>query len=258
VSWRRLCFERNTRSGEKREGAKKQRPIMARLRLFGLATASALVVLVGAAGSATAQGTTATLYVSSTGSDTGTCPEAAPCASLAYALSQATGGDTISIGAGSFPGVATVAVNVTIEGAGANETTLTGGTPNTAILTIASGTSVGIEDLALEPTSLGEDGVSATTGTLRLVGVSIVQAGQTGWRPTNGVAALPGSGTIQLSVLDSTIADAFQNGIAIGSSSASADTLSVVDSTIADNTADGILDTNRDQITLQDDTISGN
>jgi len=219
VSWRRLCFERNTRSGEKRESGKKQRPIMARLRLFGLATASALVVLVGAAGSATAQSTTATLYVSSTGSDTGTCPEAAPCASLGYALSQATGGDTISIGAGSFPGVATVAVNVTIEGAGANETTLTGGTVNTAILTIASGTSVGIEDLALEPTSLGEDGLSATTGTLRLVGVSIVQAGQTGSPPANGVAALPGSGTIQLSVLDSTIADASQNGIAIGSSS---------------------------------------
>jgi hypothetical protein len=232
---------------------------MSRLWLLGLATASALVVIVGAAGSATAGTAAATLYVTTTGTDTGTCPEAAPCASLGYALSQATGGDTISIGPGSFPGVATVAVNVTIEGAGANNTTLTGGTANTAILTIAPGASVGIQDLALGPASLGEDGVSATTGTLRLVGVSILQAGQNGALPANGVAALPGTGTIQLSVLDSTIAHATQNGIAVGASSTSANTLSVVNSTIADNTADGILDTSTDdQVTLQDDTISGN
>jgi len=232
---------------------------MSRLWLLGLAIASAPVMIVGTAISATAQSTTATLYVTTTGTDTGTCPEAAPCASLAYALSQATGGDTISIGAGSFPGVATVAVNVTIEGAGANETTLTGGTPGDPILTIAAGQSVGIEDLALEPSSVGEDGVSATSGTVRLVGVSIMPSSPSGVLPQNGVAAVPGSGSITLSVFDSTIADAAQNGIAIGAASGAANTVSVINSTIADDNADGILDAHPgDQLTLRDDTISGN
>jgi len=258
VSWRRQGFIR--RAKPRREGAAPARqPVMGRPWLLPLATVSALVVLVGAAGTTTAAAApSTTLFVSASGTDVGnvTCSEAAPCATVAHALGLAVNGDTISVGAGSFPGVATVSVNVTIEGAGANQTTLTGGTISTPILTIAPDTSVSIQDLALAPTAAGEDGVLASSGTLGLVGVSITSSAAS--ILANGIAVSTGAGTIQLSVLDSTIAGALQNGIGVGSSSTSANTLSVINSTIADNTADGILDTHEDQITLQEDTISGN
>jgi len=259
VSSRRQCFTRNARP-KRRRPARDREPMISRLRLFVLASASAFVVLVGAAGTArAATATTTTLYVTTSGTDTAntTCAQSNPCATVAHALSEAVGGDTISIGPGSFAGEATVTANVTIQGAGANETTLTGGAPDQPILTTAAGTSVGVQDLALAPTDVGEDGVLASAGTLRLVGVSITSSGSTEM-PANGVAALPGAGTIQLSVVDSTLADAAQNGIAVGSSSGGNSTVSVINSTIADNNGDGILDPHSDQITLEEDTISGN
>lgn len=76
-----------------------------RRRHTGVAVLAALVV-----GGATAlmagtpaQGSPATLYVATSGADSGNCQNAAaPCATLAYAFGQAATGDTIDVGPGTF------------------------------------------------------------------------------------------------------------------------------------------------------------
>jgi hypothetical protein len=61
-----------------------------------------------------------TLYVSPTGSDTGSCtPKASACATLNYALQQASDGDTIKLSKGTYVQQVEVEKSVKIEGAGA-------------------------------------------------------------------------------------------------------------------------------------------
>jgi hypothetical protein len=65
--------------------------------------------------------TDATLQVSTTGDDSGDCT-GSPCASVSYALSQSSNGDTISVAAGTYTDTLTVDINVTIQGVGADTT----------------------------------------------------------------------------------------------------------------------------------------
>jgi len=69
-------------------------------------------------------------YVATTGSDAGACDNiASPCLTLAYAVAQATTGDTIHIAAGSYTGLGNqhvvIAKPLTLAGAGAATTILT-------------------------------------------------------------------------------------------------------------------------------------
>ena len=85
----------------------------------------------------------ATLYISSSGSDTSNCTNAnAPCESLAYALTQAAAGDTIAVVGGAYlrttpdQSVLTIPASLsplTIEGMGRNPTLVP---PNSALSTI--------------------------------------------------------------------------------------------------------------------------
>ena len=64
----------------------------------------------------------ATLQVAPTGADSGNC-QAAACATIGYALSQAaTSGDTVNIAAGTYVEQLTVDKNITLQGAGADST----------------------------------------------------------------------------------------------------------------------------------------
>ncbi|HLN15708.1 MAG TPA: hypothetical protein VK277_03040 [Acidimicrobiales bacterium] len=65
-----------------------------------------------------------TLYVASTGTDTGNCQSmASPCATIGYALSQGSANDTIDVGPGTFTEETLVmSYPVTINGAGASNT----------------------------------------------------------------------------------------------------------------------------------------
>ena len=69
-----------------------------------------------------------TRYVATTGTDSGTCTSTAlPCLTIAYAVSQAVSGDTISIAAGAYPEQVTVGTKVlTFIGAGAGSTLVDG------------------------------------------------------------------------------------------------------------------------------------
>lgn len=72
----------------------------------------------------------ATLTVSTTGTDSAACgPVGGPCASLAQAVTNASSGDSIIIGAGTFPvrGIAITAKSLDIGGAGVGQTILDGG-----------------------------------------------------------------------------------------------------------------------------------
>jgi len=92
-------------------------------RVLGAACA-ACAGLALSAGSADAA--TTNLYVSASGSDVGGCGSAADaCATVGYALTQGTAGDTINVGAGTFDeNQMLLTYPVTIAGAGAGSTTI--------------------------------------------------------------------------------------------------------------------------------------
>jgi hypothetical protein len=82
------------------------------MRNFRPATAAAMIWL-GLVTATQAQ----VRYVAGGGADTGDCTsDAAPCATLLYALGRAGDGDTVRIGQGTYPGAVTVTRSVTLEG----------------------------------------------------------------------------------------------------------------------------------------------
>lgn len=137
--------------------------------------AALLLVALPASAAATAP---STRYVATAGSDAGSCTAAAPCRTIQHAIDVAGGGDTISIGAGTFVEQVTVTDrDLTIAGAGAATvlqapdaplatTFLAGGSPVQAVLGIVDA-DVAIRDLTV-------------TGAGRVQGASYVNAGLTG------------------------------------------------------------------------------
>src|SRR6202034_1295490 len=135
---------------------------------------AALVVLIGAGGFEVmvavpdASATPNTLYVATTGHDTGGChSQSSPCKTIDYAVGQAASGDTIDVGPGTF----TAAVGLfefgtlTFQGSDGNdpssgtivEPTTPGGTPFEA-----DRSGFTLDDLTVN--ALGGDGVGAGYG----------------------------------------------------------------------------------------------
>ncbi len=89
------------------------------LAALTVAAALASVSVLAAQDGAAAQGSGGTLYVNSTGSDTGTCQlSTLPCATIAYAVTQANPGSTIDVAAGSYPEQLVINEDLTIVGTG--------------------------------------------------------------------------------------------------------------------------------------------
>lgn len=231
-----------------------------------LAVVTLLVLLLGALpgrASATSTGTAGTtLFVTTSGTDVGntTCARLTPCASVAHALSLAVNGDTIAIGPGTFAGGVTLAINVTLVGAGADETVLTG-PGQSAVVTVDPTVSVGIDDLAIQP-SFSEAGIVTAAATVRVVAVSIAAVGSAGM--SDGIVVSSGDGTAQLSVVDSTLSGAVPangagDGIVVAAHASDLpNTVTIVNSTLADNTNDGFQDIGADVVNLDSDTIVDN
>ncbi len=89
---------------------------LAALTVVGTLASVAVLSVQDVAG---AQGSGGTLYVSSTGSDTTTCRLSTnPCATIAYAVTQANPGSTIDVAAGNYPQQLVINKNLTIVGKG--------------------------------------------------------------------------------------------------------------------------------------------
>ena len=101
-------------------------PVGMALALFGALLTVLLTTLPARSSPLLAFG--GTRYVATTGADSGTCTSSAlPCLTIAYAVSQAVSGDTISIAAGAYPEQVTVGTKVlTFIGAGAGSTLVDG------------------------------------------------------------------------------------------------------------------------------------
>lgn len=108
----------------------------------------------------------ATRLVATSGADSGTCTAAA-CASLGYALSQASPGDTVRLDPGTYVTHAIVDRAITIEGAGVGATVLTGGGTD-RVLFITADVAVVIRNLTVRDgnsvaSSFGGGGLLAAT-----------------------------------------------------------------------------------------------
>jgi hypothetical protein len=101
--------------------------------------------LIGASWPGVADASAATLRV---------CPQGCAYTQIAAAVSAAQNGDTVNVGAGSYTGGFTIDKHLTLNGAGARQTTISGGGP---VIT------VGLYNAASEPT-VGISGVTITGG----------------------------------------------------------------------------------------------
>ncbi|MFQ6088653.1 MAG: right-handed parallel beta-helix repeat-containing protein [Candidatus Methanofastidiosia archaeon] len=172
----------------------------------------------------------ATRYVATTGTDSGDCTSS-PCRTITYAVSVASGGDTISVAVGIydraggeiFP-ISIDGMSLTLVGAGAATTIIDGwkpGTPRDAVRVGFSG-----------------------TATLNISGFTIRNAKLVGLRYLNG-----SSGSVTLN----TITGNSKEGIRNESSSPT-----ISSNTITANTLDGIHNLNSSNPIISNNTITGN
>src|SRR3982074_2850974 len=108
---------------------------------------------VGAGVGVVAGSARATLWVSSSGTDTGYCSLANPCATISRAVSLAIPNDTIYVGAGRFTDHVTVPASISglvLQGAGMKATTVSGGFDGSgSVFTIQAGATVTIADMSI-------------------------------------------------------------------------------------------------------------
>jgi len=109
------------------------------------------------------------------------CPSGCAFAQIAPALAGATEGDTISVGPGSYDGGFTIDKSITITGAGAGNTTISGGGPVVMI---------GIFGAASEPT-VSISGVTITGGVTRSSPESTAFFGKEGVLAAGGGIEIP-------------------------------------------------------------------
>jgi len=217
--------------------------------VLGLLGAEALVALPAGA-------VTPIRYVAQGGSDTGTCTsQAAPCATVTYALSQASSGDTIEV-SGTIDDNVTVSKSVTISGAHAlaSSPPVVDGNNTGTVLTVDAGVTVTLDHLSIESGLHFNDGGIFNGGTLTVNDSTIWDNFATGGSYAGGIM-----NNNTLTVTGSTIAD---NMAGYGGGLYNAGVATVTDSTISGNTATGggsgggIF--NNGTLTLTASTISGN
>jgi len=203
-------------------------------------------LIFGVATPASATGNT--LYVASAGSDTGDCTSSAsPCATISYAVSQASGGDTIYV-SGTIEETVTVDIPLTIaQWPDANPAIVNGTGTLSTVFTIDSGETVVIDGLTITGGSDFDGGGIVNNGGDLTVENSVISGNFAGLQ--NGPGGQGGGidndqGT--LSVDDSTISD---NSVSAADGNPGGQgggifndegTVSVDDSTISGNTANVI------------------
>ncbi len=207
--------------------------IVAGLALFGAAPAAA-----------------ATLQVSTTGTNSGNCVES-ECLTVAYAVGQANGGDTISIGAGTFTGTFTVAKQLTIEGQG-ESTVLQAASGNLAVFNAGSDSSE-LKNLAL----VGTGAASAIRTDATVSGVKVTDVEVTGF--TSYAVAIHNNGVIADWVINGLNSHDNGHGMRVRGQ---AQNLTITNSHFDDNTSHGFFVAENggtlDNLSIVDSTFNGN
>jgi streptogramin lyase len=205
----------------------------------------------------------ATLWVSSSGTDTGFCSQANPCATLSRAISLAIPNDTIYVGAGRFSEHVTISPGITgltLQGAGMRATVIDGGVGQSGrVFTIQAGSTAALFDMTITGGQAPDGGGVNNAGDLTMQRDDVTFNSAAATSP--GVGGRGGgvysSGT--LSITDSKILSN-QAGAAGGGVYASDSTLArdLIDANIVRNAnglGGGIFITRSH---LNQDTITGN
>ena len=184
-------------------------------------------------------------YVATSGTDSGDCTnQAAPCKSIAYAITQSSKlvADFIHIAAGTYYEYLTLDRSVSLDGAQENLTLIDGGTPaarqqgggGLTLIVVDSGVTATLQDLNIQnaPHPGGDGGGIYNSGTLFLARVMV-----------SGNSALIGGGIFNegsLSLTDVFISgNSTTSGAGGGLFNDSADELSLTNVTLSNNTASG-------------------
>lgn len=148
------------------------------LRSFRLPFHLALVLGLGAAGTAAAQASRT--WVSGVGDDANPCSRTAPCKTFAGAISKtAAGGEINTMDPGGF-GAVTITKSITIDGAGGFGSILAAGT-NAIIINAGVGDVVTLRNLSINGIGTGLNGISFLQGAaLHLEHVAIFRFSQRG------------------------------------------------------------------------------
>ena len=174
----------------------------------------ALTIIVGFMLTATLPNTVAyaganRTFVATTGADTGTCPNTAPCRSFAYAITQTNAGGEIAVLGVAGYGAVTInkAISITNDAGEAGVTTSTNGDA----ITISAGPSdvVNLRGLTLVGGGVGTNGITFTSGAALNIQNTII-----GGFTNNGIAILPSAGSL-INVSDTVIFGNGANGVLV-------------------------------------------
>ena len=218
---------------------------MVQLRHLARFSIAGVIVLAGMAaiGAAPVGAATATLYVATSGTNSGNCQTTA-CATIGYALTQGAAGDTISVGPGTFDESQLVLTYpVTIEGTGSGSTTIDVTTPLPACTTANYNAAEFVAFTINGATTCGLPGASA--GSYALTGVTLEGIG--------GVTTGPSLTPFLVSL------DGLPSGTSVNLTGDAFIANSTIDPQISTDFSFGIYASNPNNtpITLSGDTFSG-
>ena len=173
-------------------------------------------------------------WVSGTGTDTGACPVTAPCRTFAYAQTKTNNGGTLSVlSSGNFgPVIINKSISIVAQGAEALINTAVGG----AAIRIqpAADRIVSLRGLTIDLQGTNNNGISFVSGAALHVQNCVIR------KSTNGINFAPASGTSEIYVADSVIADNSNLGIFVGPTGSGSAKV-VLDRVRVENSSNGIL-----------------
>ena len=149
-------------------------------------------------------------WVSPTGTNTGTCAIGAPCRTFQFAHDQTNAGGVINVlSAGSF-GPLSIAKSISIVADGVEAAILGGGSIGAAVrIQAGAGDIVSLRGLTIDLRGTNNIGINFLSGAALHVYNSVIR------RTAEGIHFAPASGTSELHVTDSVIADTSEDGIQV-------------------------------------------
>ena len=159
--------------------------------------ASACIMLAGATGAQAAIET----WVSTNGSDAGTCPITAPCRTFAFAHGQTSNNGAINVlSSGNF-GPLTITKPISIVADGVEAVINTGAGGAGIIVQVGATAVVSLRGLTIDMRGTANIGISFVSGAALHIQDSVIR------KANDGIRFAPASGTSELFVADTTVAD---------------------------------------------------